>query len=757
MAYTIYGASILSEEQLETLNAGEIRNTLLGEALSERYLAYAMSTIMSRSLPDVRDGLKPVHRRLLYAMNQLHLDPNKGFKKCARVVGDVIGKYHPHGDTAVYDAMVRLAQTFAVRYPLVEGQGNFGNIDGDNAAAMRYTEARLTPAAMLMLEGLNENAVDFRETYDGEDAEPVVLAARFPNILANGSSGIAVGMATNIPPHNILELCDALLYLIKSPNASIETLLKYVKGPDFPTGGVLVEDQETILKAYQTGRGSLRIRARWQEEKLSHGMYRIIITEIPYAVPKAKLIEKIADLITSRKIQAVNDIRDESDENIRIVIEPRTKNIEAALIMEQLFKLTDLESRFGLNMNVLDSNHVPHVMALDDVLKAFLVHKQDVLVRRSQHRLDKIIARLEILEGLLIAYLNIDEVIKIIREEDKPKPVMIKRFNLTDNQAEAILNMRLRQLRKLEEFEIKSEHDSLSAERDELTALIASDELQWKAIAADIKEVKKIFTADKALSLRRTEIAGSEAISDDVDFDALVEKEPLTFICSKQGWVRAIKGHNVNLDDIKYKEGDEGRFALEAYTTDKLLIIASTGRFFTLACDKLPGGRGFGQPLSIIVDLPEDGDIVKIIPYQAEQKLLVASSDGRGFVTEADSAIASTKTGKQVLNPAKGERALVCYPIGKNDDMIAVIGQNRRMLVFKLDELPEMGRGRGVILQRYRLGKLSDAKTFNSAEGLSWQLGERTRSETDLTMWVGARGQAGRMPPTGFPKSNLFA
>lgn len=435
MAYTIYGASILSEEQLETLNAGEIRNTLLGEALSERYLAYAMSTIMSRSLPDVRDGLKPVHRRLLYAMNQLHLDPNKGFKKCARVVGDVIGKYHPHGDTAVYDAMVRLAQTFAVRYPLVEGQGNFGNIDGDNAAAMRYTEARLTPAAMLMLEGLNENAVDFRETYDGEDAEPIVLAARFPNILANGSSGIAVGMATNIPPHNILELCDALLYLIKSPNASIETLLKYVKGPDFPTGGVLVEDEETILKAYQTGRGSLRIRARWEEEKLSHGMYRIIITEIPYAVPKAKLIEKIADLITSRKIQAINDIRDEFDENIRIVIEPRTKNIEAALIMEQLFKLTDLESRFGLNMNVLDSNHIPHVMALDDVLKAFLVHKQDVLVRRSQHRLDKIIARLEILEGLLIAYLNIDEVIKIIREEDKPKPVMIKRFNLTDNQA----------------------------------------------------------------------------------------------------------------------------------------------------------------------------------------------------------------------------------------------------------------------------------------------------------------------------------
>ncbi|MFV0430846.1 MAG: DNA topoisomerase IV subunit A [Alphaproteobacteria bacterium] len=746
----------LSDTKSDTVNSGEIRNTLLGEALSERYLAYAMSTIMSRSLPDVRDGLKPVHRRLLYAMNQLHLDPNKGFKKCARVVGDVIGKYHPHGDTAVYDAMVRLAQTFAVRYPLVEGQGNFGNIDGDGAAAMRYTEARLTPAAMLMLEGLNENAVDFRETYDGEDAEPIVLAARFPNILANGSSGIAVGMATNIPPHNILELCDALLYLIKSPNAAIDTLMKYIKGPDFPTGGVLVEDEPTILNAYKTGRGSLRIRAKWEEEKLSHGMYRIVITEIPYQVQKAKLIEKIADLIISRKIQAVNDVRDESDENIRIVIEPRSKNIEAALIMEQLFKLTDLESRFSFNVNVLNSQHIPKVMALDEILHAFLAHKKDVLIRQSQFKLDKIIARLEILEGLLIAYLNIDEVIKIIREEDKPKPVMVQRFNLTDNQAEAILNMRLRQLRKLEEFEIKKEHEELSSERDRLSAIIASDDLQWKEIATDIKEVKKIFAADKELSSRRTEVTEA-AITSDINFDALVEKEPLTFICSKQGWIRAIKGHNANVDDIKYKEGDEGQFAIEVHTTDKLFIMSSTGRFFTLGCDKLPSGRGFGQPLSLILDLPEDGEIVKIIPYQAEQRLLVASTDGRGFITDADGTIAGTKTGKQVLNVAKGEKALICYPIAQDDDMIAVIGQNRRMLAFKLDELPEMGRGRGVILQRYRLGKLADVKTFNAEAGLTWQLGERTRTETDLTMWIGSRGNAGRMPPSGFPKNNQFS
>lgn len=743
------------DENIE-MNAGEIRNTLLGDALSERYLAYAMSTIMSRSLPDVRDGLKPVHRRLLYAMNQLHLDPNKGFKKCARVVGDVIGKYHPHGDSAVYDAMVRLAQTFAVRYPLVEGQGNFGNIDGDNAAAMRYTEARLTPAAMLLLEGLNEDAIDFRETYDGEDAEPTVLAARFPNILANGSSGIAVGMATNIPPHNILELCDGLLHLIKSPHAPIETLLKHIKGPDFPTGGILVENENTIANAYKTGRGSLRLRARWEEEKLSHGMYRIVITEIPYQVQKSRLIEKIADLILTKKVQAVSDIRDESDENIRIVIEPRSKNIEASLIMEQLFKLSDLEIRFGLNMNVLDSQHVPRVMALDEVLKEFLAHKQDVLIRRNKYRLGKILNRLEILDGLLIAYLNIDDIIHIIREEDKPKPVLIKKFDLTDNQAEAILNMRLRQLRKLEEFEIKKEHEELSLERDQINALLGSEDLQWKAIAADIREVKKTFNQDKALSERRTDILG-EVATVHVDFDALVEKEPVTFICSEQGWVRALKGHNIKSDDIKYKEGDNPQFSLEAYTTDKLLIMASDGRFFTISCDKLPGGRGFGQPLRLMVDLSEDAEIMNVIPYKNEQKILVASTDGRGFITDADNSIASTKNGKQVLNPATGEKALICYPMSADDDMIAVIGQNRRMLVFKRDELPEMNRGRGVILQKYRLGKLSDVKSFKSSDGLSWSLGERTRNEQDLTMWLGSRAQAGRMPPSGFPKNNKFA
>ncbi len=743
------------DESLE-MNAGEVRNTLLGDALSERYLAYAMSTIMSRSLPDVRDGLKPVHRRLLYAMNQLHLDPSKGFKKCARVVGDVIGKYHPHGDSAVYDAMVRLAQTFAVRYPLVEGQGNFGNIDGDNAAAMRYTEARLTSAAMLLLEGLTENAIDFRETYDGEDAEPAVLAARFPNILANGSSGIAVGMATHIPPHNILELCDGLLYLIKSPKASVETLLKYIKGPDFPTGGLLVENEQAILNAYKTGRGSLRIRARWKEEKLSHGMYRIVIAEIPYQVQKAKLIEKVAELIINKKVQAISDIRDESDENIRIVIEPRSKNIEAALIMEQLFKLSDLEVRFGLNMNVLDSVHIPRVMPLDEVLREFLNHRQDVLIRRNNHRLNKILSRLEILDGLLIAYLNIDDIIQIIREEDKPKPTLIKKFDLTDNQAEAILNMRLRQLRKLEEFEIKKEHEELSAERDKIEALLSSEDLQWKAIAGDIKEVKKIFNKDKTLSARRTDILG-EVTTTDIDFDALVEKEPITFICSKQGWVRALKGHNINPDDIKYKEGDKAQFALEAHTTDKLLIMASDGRFFTIGCDKLPGGRGFGQPLRLMVDLPEGAEVISIIPYKNGQKILVASSDGRGFIADADNSIASTKNGKQVLNPATGERALICYSMNNDDDMIAIIGQNRRMLIFRREELPEMNRGRGVILQKYRLGKLSDVKSFNSQEGLSWQLGERTRKEKDLTMWIGSRAQAGRMPPSGFPKNNKFS
>lgn len=740
----------------KTNNQGEIRNTLLGEALSERYLAYAMSTIMSRSLPDVRDGLKPVHRRLLYAMNQLHLNPEKGFKKCARVVGDVIGKYHPHGDSAVYDAMVRLAQTFAVRYPLVEGQGNFGNIDGDNAAAMRYTEARLTPTAMLLLEGLNENAVDFRDTYDGEDSEPAVLAARFPNILANGSSGIAVGMATNIPPHNILELCDGLLHLIKHPNSTTRSLMRHIKGPDFPTGGELIEDEETIAGAYETGRGRLRVRAKWEVEELSHGMYRIVVTEIPYQVQKSKLIERTADLILSKKIQAISDIRDESDEHIRIVIEPRSKNIQANLIMEQLFKLTDMETGFALNMNMLDANNVPRVMNLHQVLCAFLEHRKEVLIRRSNHRLDKINHRLEILDGLLIAYLNIDEVIHIIREEDKPKAVMIKRFKLTENQAEAVLNMRLRQLRKLEEIEIKHEHQALSEEKAAITALLASQEQQWSHIASDIKEVKAIFKKDKALSSRRTKVAGAIQIQD-LDFDALVEKEPITFICSKQGWVRGMKGHNLNTADIKYKEGDEALFAIEIQTTDKLLLLDSKGKMFTLACDKLPSGRGTGQPLRLLVDISDNAKIVAALPYDPEGRLLVASSDGRGFIVEMAQVIASTRTGKQVLNVSENEKALVCYHVQKHDDTIACIGQNRRLLVFPIDQLPAMSRGKGVILQRYRLGKMSDAKSFNAQEGLTWKLGDKTRKEEDISLWLGSRGAAGSMPPNGFPKNNKFS
>lgn len=739
-----------------TNNQGEIRNTLLGEALSERYLAYAMSTIMSRSLPDVRDGLKPVHRRLLYAMNKLHLEPEKGFKKCARVVGDVIGKYHPHGDVAVYDAMVRLAQTFAVRYPLVEGQGNFGNIDGDNAAAMRYTEAKLTPTAMLLLEGLNENAVNFRDTYDGEDSEPEVLAARFPNILANGSSGIAVGMATNIPPHNILELCDGLLHLIKDPESTTRALMRYIKGPDFPTGGELIENEETIAIAYETGRGRLRMRAKWEVEELSHGMYRIVVTEIPYQVQKSKLIERTADLIISKKIQAISDIRDESDENIRIVIEPRSKNIQANLIMEQLFKLTDMEVGFALNMNMLDANHTPRVMNLQQVLSAFLDHRKEVLVRRSEHRLEKINNRLEILDGLLIAYLNIDDIIQIIREEDNPKSVMIQRFKLTENQAEAILNMRLRQLRKLEEIEIKNEHQALSDEKDAINSLLASDEQQWQAIADDIKTVKAIFKKDKALSLRRTKVIGAVQ-TQDLDFDALVEKEPLTFICSKQGWVRGMKGHSLNTADIKYKEGDEGLFAIEVQTTDKILLLDSKGKMFTLTCDKLPSGRGTGQPLRLLVDISDNAEIVAALPYDPEGRLLVTSSDGRGFIVEMAQVIASTRTGKQILNISANEKSLVCYPVQEQDDYIACVGQNRRLLVFPIEQLPTMSRGKGVILQRYRLGKMSDAKSFNSEEGLTWKLGDKTRKEEDISLWLGSRGAAGSMPPNGFPKNNKFS
>jgi len=740
----------------DTTHAGDIRETRLADALGERYLAYAMSTIMSRSLPDVRDGLKPVHRRLLFAMRQLKLDPQKGFKKCARVVGDVIGKYHPHGDSAVYDAMVRLAQSFAVRYPLVDGQGNFGNIDGDNAAAMRYTEARLTEVAMALLRGIDEDAVDFRTTYDGEEEEPCVLPAAFPNLLANGSSGIAVGMATNIPPHNAGELCDGLLHLIKFPNAGIEKLVDLVPGPDFPTGGVLVDDRASIIDTYSKGKGSFRIRAKWEKEELSHGMYQIVISDIPYQVQKSKLIEKVAELLIAKKLPLLADIRDESTEDVRIVLEPRNRTVEAEILMEQLFKLTDFEVRFGLNMNVLDAEQTPRVMNLREVLQAFLDHRRVVLLRRSNYRLEKIERRLEILEGYLIAFLNLDEVIRIIREEDHPKEDLMNTFKLTDMQAEAILNMRLRSLRKLEEMEIKTEHNALSEERAGLQALLADETEQWARISDEIRETKKQFGQKTELGKRRTDF-GEAPSADVVNFEAFIEREPVTIVCSEKGWIRAFKGHNNDETSFKYKDGDKGRFVIKGYTTDKLLAFSSNGRFFTIGCDKLPAGRGQGEPIRLMVDIGNENDIVDMFIHNPERRVLVASSAGRGFTIQEKDVVAQTKNGKQILNLQKDEKAKVCISI--NGDMVAVVGDNRKLLVFKADELPCMSRGRGVILQKYRDGGMSDITTFNQQEGLSWKMGgdsDRTRTVTDLLPWVGKRAGAGRLAPNGFPRNNKF-
>jgi len=740
----------------DTTHAGDIRETRLADALGERYLAYAMSTIMSRSLPDVRDGLKPVHRRLLFAMRQLKLDPQKGFKKCARVVGDVIGKYHPHGDSAVYDAMVRLAQSFAVRYPLVDGQGNFGNIDGDNAAAMRYTEARLTEVAMALLRGIDEDAVDFRTTYDGEEEEPAVLPAAFPNLLANGSSGIAVGMATNIPPHNAGELCDGLLHLIKFPNAGIEKLVDLVPGPDFPTGGVLVDDRASIIDTYSKGKGSFRIRAKWEKEELSHGMYQIVISDIPYQVQKSKLIEKVAELLIAKKLPLLADIRDESTEDVRIVLEPRNRTVEAEILMEQLFKLTDFEVRFGLNMNVLDADQTPRVMNLREVLQAFLDHRREVLLRRSNYRLAKIERRLEMLEGYLIAFLNLDEVIRIIREEDHPKEDLMNAFKLTEMQAEGILNMRLRSLRKLEEMEIKTEHNQLSEERAGLQALLADETQQWTRISDEVRETKKQFGQKTELGKRRTDF-GEAPSADVVNFESFIEREPVTIVCSEKGWIRAFKGHNNDETSFKYKDGDKGRFVIKGYTTDKLLAFSSNGRFFTMGCDKLPPGRGQGEPIRLMLDIGNENDIVDMFIHNPERRVLVASSAGRGFTIQEKDVVAQTKNGKQILNLQKDEKAKICISI--NGDMVAVVGDNRKLLVFKADELPNMSRGRGVILQKYRDGGMSDITTFNQDEGLSWKMGgdsDRTRTVTDLLPWVGKRAGAGRLAPNGFPRNNKF-
>jgi len=733
--------------------AGNIRETPLTEALGERYLAYAMSTIVSRSLPDVRDGLKPVHRRLLYAMRQLKLDPEGGFKKCARVVGDVMGKYHPHGDASIYDAMVRLAQDFAVRYPLVEGQGNFGNIDGDNAAAMRYTEAKLTAVAAALMEGLDEDTVDFRPTYDGSESEPVVMPSAFPNLLANGSAGIAVGMATSIPPHNVGEICAALDHLIAQPDCAIDALIERMPGPDFPTGGVMAETREAVFEAYRTGRGSFRLRARWAVEKLSHGLFQIVITEVPYQVQKSKLIEKIAELLNDKKLPLLADIRDESAEDVRVVLEPRNRTIEPEHLMEQLFRQTDLEVRVPLNMNVLDKDAVPKVMDLKEVLRAFLDHRMEVLERRSRHRLDKIEKRLEVLAGYLIAYLNLDEVIHIIRTEDEPKPALIKRFELSDAQAEAILNMRLRALRKLEEMEIRKEHDGLSAEKAGLLALLADESSRWSRIAGQVAEIAKQFGGATLLGKRRTEL-GAAPSAVVVPIEAFIEREPITVILSEKGWIRAVRGHTDNHEEFKFKEGDGLKFVLKAETTDKILAFASDGRFYTLGGDKLPRGRGHGEPLRLMVDLANEAEITHLLVHKPGRLLLVAADAGRGFLVEENEVLAQTRSGKMVLNLEPGEKAAFCLPA--EGDAVAVIGDNRKLLVFMKDEIPTMTRGRGVILQKYRDGGAADIKVFTLADGLTWKSGERERCEKDLVLWLGKRASAGRTPPTGFPRTNRF-
>ena len=729
------------------------------EALSQRYLAYALSTITARALPDVRDGLKPVHRRILYAMRQMKLNAGGGFKKSAKVVGEVMGNFHPHGDAAIYDAMVRLVQDFSVRVPLVDGQGNFGNIDGDNAAAMRYTESRLTAAAQLLLDGIDDDTVDFRETYDGEGKEPVVLPAAFPNLLANGASGIAVGMATSIPPHNVAELIDASLHLIKTPKARTETLLKYVNGPDFPTGGVCIEDAASMEEAYATGRGGFRVRARWHTEDLGRGRYQVVVTEIPYQVQKSRLIEKVAELVQSKKLPAVSDIRDESAEDIRLILEPRSGNIEAAAMMEAVFKQTDLESRFSLNMNVLGADGAPRVMGLRDVLQAYLDHRKEVLVRRTKFRLEKIARRLEILDGFLIAYLNLDEVIRIIRYEDEPKAELMKAFKLSDVQAEAILNMRLRSLRKLEEMEIKTEHKNLKAEQKALKALLKSDDAQWKKIADELREVRKTFDPKSDLGRRRTEIADAPDV-DEIDLDVLVEKEPVTVVLSEKGWVRALKGHIEDAGSVKYKDGDRQGFVVKALTNDRLMLFATNGKFYSIDVASLPGGRGHGEPIRLMVDMGNDDAVVAAFLFEGGRKILLASSSGHGFIAPEDDCISNTRKGKQVLNPAAGAEAAVCRPfdgeVGKRD-MLAVVGDNKKFLVFPAAELPEMTRGKGVVLQKYQKGGLADAKIFNSSEGLTWvDRSGRVQTIDDWKPYVGKRAQAGRIAPKGFPTSKKF-
>ncbi|MFL6822584.1 MAG: DNA topoisomerase IV subunit A [Xanthobacteraceae bacterium] len=737
---------------------GEVEEIALREALEERYLQYALSTITGRALPDARDGLKPVHRRLLYAMQQLRLDPGAAFKKCARVVGDVIGKFHPHGDQAVYDALVRLAQDFAQRYPLVDGQGNFGNVDGDNPAAMRYTEARLTEVAHLLLDGIEEDAIDFRPTYDGSEREPLVLPGAFPNLLANGSQGIAVGMATAIPPHNAAEICDAALHLIDTPNARSRTLLKYVPGPDFPTGGVIVDSPADIAEAYTSGRGSFRVRARWHKEETGRGTYLIVITEIPWLVQKGRLVEKLAELINEKKLPFVADVRDESAEDIRLVIEPRARTVDAELLMESLFKLSELESRIPLNMNVLIRGRIPKVVGLAEALTEWLAHRREVLLRRSRFRLGQIEHRLQVLGGYLVAYLNLDKVIKIIRNEDEPKPVLMKSFKLSDLQADAVLNMRLRNLRKLEEIEIKQEDKQLRAERKSLNQLIGSEKEQWKKVADEIKEVRAKFGPKTALGKRRTTFAEAPEHDEAAIEQALVEREPITVVVSEKGWIRALRGTINDLSSVAFKADDGPKFAFAAETTSKCLVFASNGRFYTLDAAKLPGGRGHGEPIRLFIDLEQEADVVAVFRHQGGRKFLLASAKGRGFVVAEEECLANTRKGKQVLNVAPPDAARAVAIV--TGELVASIGENRKMLIFALDQVPEMARGRGVRLQRYKDGGLSDIKTFKAEEGLSWSdTAGRAFSLMleELADWRGNRADAGRLAPKGFPRTNTFS
>ena len=730
----------------------DVQDLALSDALSERYLAYALSTIMSRSLPDVRDGLKPVHRRLIYAMHQLKLDPRSGFKKCARVVGDVMGKFHPHGDSSIYEALVRLAQEFSSRYPLIEGQGNFGNIDGDNAAAMRYTESRLTEVAELLLRGIDENAVDFRPTYDGEEQEPLVLPGAFPNLLANGASGIAVGMATSIPPHNAGEVCAAAIHLIGNPEATTAELLTHMRGPDFPTGGELVEDEATILNAYETGRGSLRTRAKWTREEGKHGTWVIVVTEIPYQVQKSRLVEQIAILLTEKKLPLLGDIRDESAETIRLVLEPKSRIVDPEMLMASLFRATQLESRFALNMNVLDAGRTPRVMGLKAILRAWLDHRHEVLVRRSQHRLDAIARRLEILEGYIKVFLNLDEVIRIIRTEDEPKAVLIRTFELTEVQAEAILNMRLRALRKLEEMEIRNEHKKLSAEQKTLQALLKDEGKRWAKIGEEIAGVREKFGSGP-LGARRTRISAAAPMVEIVA-EALVEREPITVILSEKGWIRAQKGHLADDVELKFKEGDKLAHLLRCESTDKLALLATNGRVYTLKGADIPRGRGDGQAIRLLVELANEDGVLALFVPDAGQKYLVASSTGRGFILPGAELTSERRAGKTILVLKPGEEWQACVPV--KGDHVAVIGQNRKLLVFPLEQLPEMPKGTGVQLQKYKDGGLADVKTFSLAAGLTWRIGDKLRVEQKLAEWLGARAAVGKMPPNGFPRSNKF-